>query len=184
MLGCAGNNGGNALDWARTLFGPFGERTSTAPIFLPMLRGERSPDWNPALRASFHDVDASTSIDGFRQAVAEGVVFNLAQYLEILQNTTGVPPRQVVISGNGFHEAYVASALATVVKADVLRPRSFGVATSRGLAMTAWRAIGRDVGAAMEALLAGASRVSPLEDAAIERRFARYKQLRARVPEL
>jgi xylulokinase len=184
LLGCAGNNGGNALDWARSLFGPLAPPSPSAPIFLPMLHGERSPDWNPRARASFHDLDAAATLETLGQAVAEGVIFNLAQYVEILEQTTGVSARQVVVSGNGFHESALAPLLASLVKAEVLQPPSFGVATIRGLAINAWSALGRDTTGMMESILASAQRVAGREELKIRERFARYKQLRARVSDL
>src|SRR5438128_6491288 len=51
LLGCAGNNGGNVLDWGRSILGTLKDAalSSNPPIFVPLLYGERSPEWNPKL---------------------------------------------------------------------------------------------------------------------------------------
>jgi gluconokinase len=178
LLGCASNNGGNVFDWARERFGAFNPDRSQddVPIFLPMLYGERSPEWNPHLRASWQDVTSGTTLDAMKHAVREGVAFNLANYVEILQGSGEV--RQVVLSGNGFREPGIASTLAAVVKADVLQPESFGLATLRGAAMNAWRGLGRDVSKVIEDMVRDAPRVNPVDDDGVLQRFARYKELR------
>jgi gluconokinase len=51
LLGCAGNNGGNVLLWSDRLFGTVQalETAGALPVFLPLLHGERSPEWEPRL---------------------------------------------------------------------------------------------------------------------------------------
>ena len=186
LLGCAGNNGGNVLEWARRVFGPLNNEQPIAdiPIFLPMLHGERSPDWNSRLRASFHDVTHATTADAVKQAAVEGVVFNLAHYVEILEATSQKAARQVILSGNGFREPSVPRILASLVRADVLMPPAVGLATLRGAAISAWRALGQNPGQSLEGVLGQAERVAPLADHALIARYGRYKQLRVRTLEL
>jgi gluconokinase len=178
LLGCASNNGGNVLDWARERLGSLsGDETSEdVPIFLPMLYGERSPEWNAGLRASWHDVGERTTLDGMKRAVLEGVAFNLAKYVEIVERSGEV--RQVVLSGNGFREPAIAATMASVVKAEVLQPEAFGLTTLRGAAVNAWRGLGYDPGKAIEKLLDEAPHVKPAEDEGVWRRFARFKEIR------
>src|SRR5262249_48002719 len=62
LLGCASNNGGNVLDWARARFGTLPITAAPGdglPVFIPLLYGERSPEWDPTLRASWHGVSAA-----------------------------------------------------------------------------------------------------------------------------
>ena len=58
------------------------------PVFIPLLNGERSPEWDPGLTASFHDLKANHGRAQLAQSVLEGVVFNLSWLTEILQKTS------------------------------------------------------------------------------------------------
>jgi gluconokinase len=179
LLGCAGSNGGNALDWARTMFGPAGPGAEDLPVFLPWLNGERSLEWNPDLRASFHGLNSRHTAAGLSRAVAEGVIFNLAQYAEVIQRQSGVTARQAVLSGSGFADPQLAPILAALMPAEVLLPAAAGLATLRGAAVYAWRALGHDAGPALERLLQEAERVGFKPEAALRGRFEKFKALRA-----
>ena len=111
-------------------------------------------------------------------------MFNLAHYVEVLASATGLTPQQVILSGNGFLEPAGAPLLASLLQADVLMPASPGLATLRGVAMCAWRAVGHDPEPAMRRILDEASRVAPSKPKGEVERFARYKQLRVRASDL
>src|SRR5439155_7747377 len=103
LLGCASNNGGNVLDWARSIFGEVDSETNDdLPVFIPLLYGERSPEWDPALTASFRDLKAHHGAAELAQSVLESVLFNLSWFVEILQKTSGNRVSEIVLSGNGF----------------------------------------------------------------------------------
>ncbi len=179
LLGCATSNGGNVLDWGRSLFPNAGnEARPNVPIFLPFLHGERSPDWNPRLMASWHGLSSLHTLADLAQSVLEGVVFNLAQYVEILQRVSNRKPDAIVLSGNGFLERSAARVLAAVVNAQVRMPLAPGLATLRGAAICAFPALGLEVPALHTEL------VPRVEDSRLRDRFEKFKVLRANAGEL
>ena len=119
LLGCASNNGGNVLDWGRAVFGRLPAAAADGhdlPVFIPLLNGERSPEWDPTLRASWHGVSSTHTAEHLAQAVVDGVVFNLAHYAAIVERTSGVPTRQAILSGNGFLLPGAVQALAALLE--------------------------------------------------------------------
>lgn len=181
LLGCASSNGGNVLDWARSVFGGLPTQASNRtdlPTFIPLLHGERSPEWNPSLSASWHGVVASHTSKDLAYAAAESVVFNLAHYLEIIERVSGEPTAQVVLSGNGFLDRLTAVTLAAILDAQVLRPPDPGLASLRGAALCGLRALGVDAGAAMSRLVAMSEVVGRVEPLAARERYRRYREIR------
>ena len=63
-------------------------------------------------------------------------------------------------------------------------PPAVGLATLRGAAISAWRALGQDPAQSLEGVVGQAERVAPLADHALIARYGRYKQLRVRTLEL
>jgi sugar (pentulose or hexulose) kinase len=177
LLGCAGSNGGNVLDWGRQIFGSIdnGEVADDLPIFIPLLHGERSPDWNPALRASWHRLTAQhTAADLFR-SILEGVIFNLAHFIEIVRMTSGVTPTDLVLSGNGFLDPLAAPMLSAVAGIRTLLPRAPGLASLRGAAICALRAL------VLPVPPLHLQEVSPLKQPALAQRYQAYRLLRPSV---
>jgi sugar (pentulose or hexulose) kinase len=142
------------------------------------MNGERSLEWNPDLRPSWHGRKASHSPAALSRAVAEGVLFNIAQYVETIERESGVIAEEVVLSGNGFREPLLAPLLATLLRRELLQPDSAGLASLRGAAVCAWRGLGHDAAPALEGVLARAVRVRPSRDSALLDRFDRFKELR------
>src|SRR5881628_3933482 len=95
---------------------------------------------------------------------------------EVIQNLSGVAAREIVLSGNGFLEPVTAPLIAALVPVETLQPASPGLASLRGAAIYAWRAIGRDATRAVERLLDDAIRVPPLHDDGLIGRYERYKE--------
>jgi gluconokinase len=177
LLGCAGSNGGNVLDWGRRIFGTDSDQEPSADpaIFIPLLHGERSPDWNPHLTGSWHGLTARHTAADLLRSILEGVIFNLAHFVEILQETSGEVATDLVISGNGFRHPVAAPALAAVTGLSVWAPKEPGLASLRGAGICALRALGAAVPP-----LAVAS-VESLNDEALIRRYREYRRLRAAV---
>src|SRR5262249_32705894 len=90
LLGCAGSNGGNVLDWGRQVLGTPRDAISVEdpPIFIPLLHGERSPDWNLHLTGSWHRLTWRHTAAHLSRSILESVVFNLAHFVEIVQRTS------------------------------------------------------------------------------------------------
>lgn len=174
LLGCAGSNGGNVLDWGRSIFGEFpaAEVTGKLPIFIPLIHGERTPEWDPRLTGSWHGLTSFHTAADLARSILEAVVFNLAHYVEILQETSGKNASGIVLSGNGFLQLFAASILASVVDAPVRMPTDPGLASLRGACICALRALGRVVPGLK------AKQVPSLADGEVVARFKRYKELR------
>jgi len=184
LFGCAGSNGGNVLDWARSVFGELPRSSMLVPdvpVFLPLLHGERSPDWNSRLKGSWHGITAHHTAEHLACAVVEGVAFNLAHYVDILQRASGQRAAQLILSGNGFLNPLAAETLAAVVDAEVRLPEKQGLASLRGAAICAFRALGIDASAAMEQLVAEARTISKKADPVVRERLQLYRQLRVKV---
>jgi len=142
LLGCASSNGGNVLDWSRKEFGSLdaGIRVGAGlPIFLPWMNGERSLEWNPDLKPSWHGRTPQHTSQELAHAVAEGVLFNLAQYVEVIERESGVVADEIVLSGNGFREPLLAPLLAGLLGRELLQPPESGLATLRGAAIYGWQ---------------------------------------------
>lgn len=174
LFGCAGSNGGNALDWGRSIFGDLETEAAAAdiPTFIPLLHGERSPEWNPHLTGSWYGLRSRHKAAELGRSVVEGVVFNLALYVEILQRASGENASEIVLSGNGFLNRLAPRILAAVAGVPARMPVEPGLASLRGAGVCALRALG----SAAPPFRAGV--VSPLEDPGISERYARYKKLR------
>jgi gluconokinase len=182
LLGCATSNGGNVLDWARESFGPM---TDTAeddlPIFLPFMNGERSLEWDPDIRESWHGRRESHTPAQLSRAVAEGVLFNIAQYVEVVESQSGVAAREIVLSGNAFQDSTLSHLLASILGRELLVPPSAGVATLRGAAVYGWRALGHDVASVLNDDIERSPRMQALPSSPVAERFEHFKQLRQTV---
>ena len=183
LLGCASSNGGNVLDWARKEFGPLDAAVAEPgdiPTFFPWMNGERSLEWNPDLRPRWDGRKEGHTAAELARAVLEGVLFNIAQYVETIERESGIHADEIVLSGNGFRESLAAPLLASLLGRNLLLPDSAGLASLRGAAVTAWRALGQDVMPALERLLEQARNVQPVLEPGVMERFARFKELRAK----
>ena len=174
LLGCAGNNGGNVLDWGRTILGGLAETNGTPdpPIFIPLLYGERSPDWNPNLTGSWHGLTARHTKADLERSIVEGVIFNLAHFLEIVQGASAVPAAELIVSGNGFLHPLAAPILASLARIPVSAPEQPGLMSLRGVAICALRALGSVVPKL------SVRRITPLGDVKILQRYGEYRRFR------
>ena len=176
LLGCAGSNGGNVLDWGRSIFGTLKDTDISVepPIFIPLLHGERSPDWDPRLTGSWHGLMARHTAADLSRSILEGVVFNLAHFVEIVQETSGEKSSDMVLSGNGFLYPLAAPVLAAVTGMPVWMPAEPGLASLRGAAICCLRAFN------MVVPQLNPRRVWALADAAIVKRYLEYKWFRTK----
>ena len=118
-------NGGDAKLWFSQVTGITLEvmsamvsqtkRSSSTPLFLPQLEGERAPYWNSELRGAFLGVSRQTSLPDFARAVYEGVAFAAHQALDTLEKSSNVSSNMLFCGGGGFRsEAW------TQIRANVL----------------------------------------------------------------
>jgi gluconokinase len=183
LLGCASSNGGNVLDWARNKYGPIAKTVESGrdlPIFLPWMNGERSLEWNPDLKPSWHGKTPEHTPADLSRAAAEGVLFNLAQYVEVIERESGVRSSEIVLSGNGFLAPQLPSWLASLLGRELLHPSDAGLASLRGAAVCAWRSLGHDALPSLEVMIERAAVVKPASDEGLLYRFERFKELRSK----
>jgi xylulokinase len=118
LVGGPSNAGALFVDWARSLLRgvarpgpgiPTGDGRQgdpdRVPVWLPYLRGERTPFNNPLLRASVHGLDITQGPAAIERGAYEASGFVIRRMLE----RAGLPGRRVVASGGGTQvEAWMA----------------------------------------------------------------------------
>ncbi len=74
-------------------------------IFLPYLRGERTPHFDPSARGAMVGLRISHGAPELTRAVLEGVAFALAEGLELMRGV-GVQPTSGVVAGGGVNRLW------------------------------------------------------------------------------
>lgn len=186
-----------SLDWAVRLFrpdDPNGVRELIAAaarvpagsdglLFLPYLRGERTPHFDPAARGAFVGLRIGHGPAEMTRAVLEGVAFALAEGLEIMREL-GVSPQSGVVAGGGVNRLWQQ------ILADVLNmPVTLGAtehASARGAALLGAVASGMVPSSSQGTLpLPADTRVMepiPANVAMYSDRGATYRELYGRLP--
>ena len=157
QLGGPSQNGGDTLVWALSLLsrhggdplalGPeldtlLGDSRDRQPLlFLPYLKGERTPYWDPALRGAFVGLNRRHRAVDCAYAALEGVAFLNRIILERAEGALGRRVDAIHFGGGG-----AANGTWCQIKADVCRrPLLVTEALEPGLlgaAIVAWRALG------------------------------------------
>ena len=184
LAGGPSNAGGLFLDRARAWLGHPAPVTGDGdvPVWLPYIRGERTPLQRTDLRASLHDVTLAHEAGHLLRAAYEAAGFVVRHHLD-LAGGAGAEPRRIVATGGGTRVEPWLSALAdcTGLPVDV-------VAVPEGAALGA-AFIGRCT-AGLESSMTDARRwakvartVEP-DPAAVDRCIERYARFRALTDEL
>jgi len=111
MIGGPSNAGALFVDWASSVLGSAPRRSpatagnsddrsgdpSRVPVWLPYLRGERTPFHNPDLRASIHGLDISQGPGALARGAFEATGFVIRRIL----GRTGFEGRRIVATGGG-----------------------------------------------------------------------------------
>ena len=101
LIGGASNAGGMFLSWVERAWGrpSRGETVDpgNVPVWLPYLRGERTPYHDPSLRAALHDLDLTHGPASIRRAAWETPGFVVRHLVE----RSGVIPERIVATGGG-----------------------------------------------------------------------------------
>jgi xylulokinase len=110
LVGGASNAGALFADWARTLLGGprrrrgsvdgADERTGDpdrVPVWLPYLRGERTPFHDPMLRASVHGLDITQGPEAMLRAAHEASGFVIRRIVE----RSGASANRIIAAGGG-----------------------------------------------------------------------------------
>ncbi len=124
LLGGPSNGGGLFLDMVRRWVGPSAAARlddvvpADLPIWLPYVRGERTPLHRPDLRATLHDVSHRHSPAHLLAAAYEASAFVVRHHLD-LAGDAGFTPRRIVASGGGTRSEPWMQALADVTGVPV-----------------------------------------------------------------
>ncbi|WP_058306522.1 gluconokinase [Gracilibacillus massiliensis] len=110
IIGGPTNNGGIALQWLKEMMEFSGSHEefllgaenisvgSEGLLFVPYVNGERAPVWNQDARGNFYGLSVTHRRPHLVRAVLEGIVFNLYQIGQSLEEIAGKP---TTISVNG-----------------------------------------------------------------------------------
>lgn len=99
-IGGASNAGGLFLEWVDRLAGPADGGPVDpwrVPVWVPYVRGERTPVHDPTRRAELHDLDLTHGPAAVRRAAWEAAGFVARQHVEL----SGIPARRIVATGGG-----------------------------------------------------------------------------------
>jgi xylulokinase len=185
------SNGTAALKWLRSTMRGAEEMTfdevvgiaATAPagsnglIFHPYLMGERTPYWDPRLRAGFIGLNPRHRMADLSRAVLEGVAYSLRDCMETVRDM-GLETGSLSLLGGGSRSPLWASIVSSVLGRELVKPRmddaAFGAAKLAGLGagiFSDWREAGR-LASQNGTLISPDPRDSPLYD----RYFAIFRE--------
>ena len=85
-------------------------------LFLPYMRGERSPIWDPLARGVFFGLSLDTTKGDMIRSMLEGTAYGLRQNLEVAEQQLGFAVKELRVVGGGSK-----SRTWSQIKADVLR---------------------------------------------------------------
>ena len=110
LLGGPSNAGGLFLNWATSLLGRASGPVDPhrVPVWLPYVRGERTPLHDPGRRAVLHDLDLTHGPAAARRAAYEAAGFVVRHHLDLGE----VDARRIVATGGGTHSAEWVQCLA------------------------------------------------------------------------
>ncbi len=188
MIGGPSNAGALFVDWARTLLrdcprpGPDREKLAVrlghpdrVPIWLPYIRGERTPFEDHTLRSNLYGLDIGSGPEAIERAAFEASGFVIRRFLDM----AGVTSTRIVASGGGSR---VTAWMAAVADATNLPVETVSVpdGAARGAAYFARMAAGLESSLDDSARWASIGRrIEP--DAswarATERRYHRFVEL-------
>jgi xylulokinase len=138
---------------------------SEGALFLPFLVGSGTPDFDPAIQASFLGLSLATGRPQLVRAALEGVAYNARECLDVVRDL-GLPIERVHLGGGGSVSPTWRRIMADVLGVTV-HPVRVRDASALGAAALAAVGLGAfpDVAAASEAMVALDDPVEPDEDA-------------------
>ncbi|MCL2210334.1 MAG: FGGY-family carbohydrate kinase [Treponema sp.] len=103
------NTTGRAIEWGKELLGleSIGDFMALAEksgygsgglVFLPYLSGERSPIWNPNVRALWNGINIDTGRSEFANSILEGIGFAINDVISVMEQT-GEKVEQIYVTG-------------------------------------------------------------------------------------
>jgi len=159
LVGGAINNGGVVVDWMNKImyniegvngYAQLMEEARLVPpgsdglLILPYFSGERSPHWNPNLRASFLGVDIHHNRSHFARAILEGVSFCIKDvYLALISSLHDFPnDTDTIFLTGGITKSPVWAQILSDVLGTNLRSVDIADASAVGAAFLGLQAAG------------------------------------------
>lgn len=153
VIGGAVNNGGNVMTYLSGLLqesvGTVYESLpeilqATEPgaeglVFVPYVFGERAPHYDGHLTGGFYGITPLHERKHFVRAVVEGILFNLKEVLEALEELNG-EISVLKVSGAVFENGVISGLAASVINRKIIRQESF-TASAAGAVL-----LGRETG--------------------------------------
>jgi xylulokinase len=148
-------------------------------IFLPYLRGERSPLLDPYARGVFFGIQPHHTRGHFARAVLEGVSYSFCDCLHVYLEQ-GIIPKEVRLSGGGAKSNLWADIIATTLNHELILMEDSEAGT-RGMAMLAAYASGKfsSITEAVTTFVRPMKRVVPSKDlvAVYRKGFLLYQEI-------
>lgn len=183
-------SGGASLDWLCTLLGRDVEDifrlaaatpvSSSVPLFLPHLQGERAPLWDTKSRGVFARMDSATGPGELSRAAMEGVAFSARLALEAAERSAGFIVDTVNIGGGGARSDLWCQIRADALgkslrRAAVLDAGTLGAAVLAGVGSGAMPSLQ----AAVDRLVSFGKTFEPTDETRgyYDERFAKYQEL-------
>ncbi len=146
VIGGAVNNGGNVMAWLIAVFFPEGKRQVgnaveteleqlnrlaeiVAPggdglFFLPYLNGERAPLWESEATGSYIGLASRHATGHMVRAAMEGVLFNLYEVWQLIQEVGG-PSKTIKVTGGFLNSPLWKQMLVDIFDRAMQQPTSF-----------------------------------------------------------
>ncbi|WP_267462161.1 FGGY-family carbohydrate kinase [Carnobacterium viridans] len=146
VIGGAVNNGGNVMSWLTSILYPEGSKIMDNGIetrleqlnrfaetikpgaeglfFLPYLNGERAPLWESEATGSFIGLASRHTTGHMVRAAMEGVLFNLYDVWQIIQEVGG-PSKTINVTGGFLNSPLWKQMIADIFGRTMQQPTSF-----------------------------------------------------------
>ncbi|MCV7123999.1 xylulokinase [Mycobacterium lacus] len=180
QIGGASNAGGLFLDWVDHVVGqgdPVVAHPGRVPVWLPYIRGERTPFHDPDRRAVLDGLDLTHDTAAIRRAAYEASGFVVRQLIEL----SGAPVARIVATGGGTRVRPWMQAIADVIGRPV-QVSAVAEGAALGAAFLGRMAAGWESSIADAERWARVARVVEPEPAwadAVEHRYRRFLELGA-----
>ncbi|GAE91887.1 gluconokinase [Gracilibacillus boraciitolerans JCM 21714] len=154
IIGGPTNNGGIALQWLKDMMEYEGtheqflqgsedvEIGSDGLLFVPYVNGERAPVWNQKARGNFYGLSVTHRRPQLVRAVLEGIVFNIYQIGQSLEEIAG-KPTTISVNGGLTKSPLWVQILADVFGQEIQLAETHHAAAWGGASWTALVAINR-----------------------------------------
>ncbi|GAB3946611.1 xylulokinase [Corynebacterium tapiri] len=114
-----------------------------APVLLPYLDGERTPN-RPHATGVLSGLTSATSREQCARSFVEGILFSLKDAVSKLESTTGVPTRRILLIGGGARSAAVRALAPHIFSGEVVVPEAGEYVAIGAARQAAWALSSRD----------------------------------------